>query len=434
MKKVLVIFLFLSSALFAKEVSLEDIFKYASKNALSLKIKKLDTAIEASSIESAKSGYYPTFNIVYNAEYTKSLDGTALGSESIGGITIPDATRYQSSAALQMNYNLYSFGATQKRVLTAKFSTKAKKEEQCLQKQQLYEQILEKYTDALKLSKEQKYKKEMLSILREVYNAKERLYGARQYSKVELGNEAISIMSLERDIENTILHYKQDVLKLSELSYMLINPQDKLLPLKTNKNRSDLVSSFEITPRAYMLRSLIEAKKVEISMQKHQQYPSLSMYSNYYLYASHPKEYDYSIRHMRKKSWNVGFSIRFNLFNGFKDKAQSQRLALELLKLQERFNDTKHSFNYKNRSKIAQIDELSILQNKDKKLLSEDRKKVKMIKRLRKYKKVDLFTKLNARYELLGRILDVKKRKIDKLSTAISLKIINQGENQCTLH
>ncbi|WP_297433539.1 TolC family protein [Sulfurimonas sp.] len=434
MKKSLVIFLFLSSTLFAKEVSLEYIFKHASKNALSLKMKQLEASIEASGIESAESGYYPTFNVVYNTEYTESLDGIPLGSESVGGITISNGTRYQSSAALQMNYNLYNFGATNKEVLAAKLSTKAKIKEQCLQEQRLYEQILEKYTDALKLQKDEKYKKEMLSVRKELYRAKERLYRAGQYSKVDLGDEAINIISLERDIENALMQYKQDIIKLSELSYMPLDVQDRLVSIVIDNNIITFVSSFETTAQARMLKNQIEAKKAQISLQIRKQLPLLTMYGNYYFYASNPKEYDYPIRHMRQKSWNIGFSIRFNLFNGFKDNSQSKRLSLELQKLQQQFNDAKHSFTYENKSKIAQISELSVLENKDEKLLDENKNKLAMIKRLRIHQTVDLLAEFNARYELLERTLNLEKRKIDRASTVISLEIANRGEKQCTQH
>ena len=434
MKIVFILLLFFTGSLFAREVTLEEIFEYASKNALSLKMKQIDASIEATAIESAESGYYPVFNVVYNTEYTQSLDGIPLGSESVGGITISNGTRYQSSAALQMNYNLYSFGATQKQVLATQLSTQAKKEEWCLQEQQLYEQILEKYTDALKLLQESIYKKEMLHIRKKLYSAKERLYKAGQYSKVDLGDEAIYIIALERDIEDALLGYQQNIMKISELSYIPLQPTDTLLPLDRYMDNNSSIISFESTPKARMLRHEIEAKKAQISLQTRKQLPSLGMYGNYYLYASDPKEYDYPITHLRKKSWNVGFSIRFNIFNGFQDSSESTRLNLELQKLQQQFNDAKHSFIYDNKSKSLQLKELSILQSKEERLLDENKNKLAMIKRLREHKKVDLLTQLNAQYELLQRTLNLEKRTIDKKATAIALEIAHRGVEACTQH
>ena len=432
--KFIALCLMLYISLFGKEISLEDIFKYASKNAVTLKIAQLDTYIEASTIESAKAGYYPTFNVIYNTEYTKSLDSIPFGSESVGGITISNGTRYQSSAILQMNYELYSFGATEKNILSSKLSAKAKQDERCLQEQQLYEQILEKYADALKSAQERLYKTKMLKIRKELYNAKERLYKAGQYSKVDLGDEAIYIIAIERDIENALLSYKQDIIKLSELSYMSLDESDKLLPMVLDSDTKSFAANFEMTAQAENLKNLIEAKKAQISSKKRGQLPIFSMYGNYYFYASHPKEYNYPIFHMKNKSWNVGFSLRFNLFNGFKDSAEYERLTLELQKLQQQYNDAKHKFFYENRNKSIQLNELVKLQMKDERVIEENRKKMEMVERLREQKKVDLLTELSTRYELLERTLNLEKRKIDKAAAAISLRIANRREEQCTQH
>jgi outer membrane protein TolC len=434
MKKSFVIFLFLSCAIFAKEVSLEDIFKHTSKNALSLKMKQLDASIEKSNIESAESGYYPTFNLLYNTEYTESLDGIPLGTESIGGITISNGTRYQNSAALQMNYNLYSFGATDKAVLAAKLSSDIKRQEWCLQEKKLYEQILQSYADALKLSKDKEYKARMLQVRKKLYNAKERLYKAGQYSKVDLGDEAIYLITLERDIENASMQYKEDVIKISQLSYMPIDKEDKLLPLAVPSDLNQSIKVFEESTDALVLQKKIEAKKAEISMQKRQQFPTLSMYGNYYAYASNPTEYDYPITHIRQKSWNIGFSIRLNIFNGFKESSKLSRLSLELQRAQMEFQDAKHSYIYENKNRLSKLSELSVLQHKDKKLLEKNREKITMIQRLREHQKVDLLTQLNAEYELLQRTLNLEKRAIDKALTARSLQLANRGLNQCTQH
>ena len=252
-----------SLPLIAQSISLEDIFSYTSKNALSLKMKQLDVSIEKSNIESAESGYYPTFNLLYNTEYTESLDGIPLGTESIGGITISNGTRYQNSAALQMNYNLYSFGATDKAVLMAKLSTDSKYKEWCLQEKKLYEQILQTYADALKLSKDKEYKTKMLQVRKKLYKAKERLYKVGQYSKVDLGDEAISLITLERDIENAHMQYTEDIIKISQLSYMPIDKEDRLLALNAPNDLNQSIQAFEESTDALVLQKKIEAKKAE---------------------------------------------------------------------------------------------------------------------------------------------------------------------------
>ena len=429
MKKIILWF-FLCIAVFAKEISLEEIFRYASENALSLKITKIDTAIEESNIKTAESDYYPKLNVVLNHEYTKSMDGTPLISESVGGVTIPNTTGYQSSAVFQMNYDLYSFGATQKSVLAAKLSAEEKREEQCLREQRLYLQILEKYTEALKLLEEIKYKKEMLRTRKEIYHAKERLFRSGQFSKVDLGDEAITVLSLEREIKNASLLYGQNILKLSELSFMPLSREDTLLPLEDIAT-DHTAPSFEFTAEARTLRKKIEKKRAEIELHESRQYPSIGMYGNYYLYSSDPKVFERSIKDVRSKSWNIGLTIRFNIFNGFKDRAIARRLSLELMKLREEYADAEHRFEYETEEKMTLLNELSALKREDEALVKSGNEKKRMVKRLREHNKIDLITELNSRYEAMKHVLELQKRKIEKASTAISLKISGRGEREC---
>ncbi|WP_353661658.1 TolC family protein [Hydrogenimonas sp. SS33] len=431
MKRLVLFLLVACAGLFAETVSLDTVFEYAAKNSVGLEMKRLDAEMGKSDVESAEADYYPAFNLVYNTEYTESLDGIPLGTESVGGITISNGTRYQNSAALQMTYSLYTFGATEKAVLAARRSAEAAEKERCLKEKELFLQILQKYADALKLAEEMHYKKEMLLLRRKIYAAKERLYKAGHYSKVDLGDEAIYIISLERERENASLQYREDLLEISRLSYMPIGFDVTLMPIGEDKSLSETVP-FEKTAEAFVLKKRIEAKKAELDMHERRQYPSFSMYGNYYLYASDPRRYYYPLRHLHSKSWNIGFSIRMNLFEGFRDSAKARRLSLELKKAQEAYEEAKHKYLYEGRDRRTRLDELAVLQKKDEKLREQNRKKAEMVKRLRKYRKVDLLAQLNAQYELMERTLNLEKRKIERAATMMSLKISERGPQQCT--
>lgn len=423
----------ISTILCADSVSLQEIFSYASKNALSLKIKKSDALIELNNVKSAKANYYPSLNLVYNNEYTESLDGIPLGTETIGGITISNGTRYQNSAALQLNYNLYHFGVTDKQVAIATLKADVKNKELCQQEKKLHQKILELYADTLKQLNEKKYRTAMLSIRKKLYTMKERLYKAGQYSKVDLGDEAIYLISIERDIENSYMQYKDDIIKLSQLSYMEIQEDTQLLPIKFLHDTQE-VHKFEESIEAKIIERKIVQKEEEIALQLKEQLPSVGLYSNYYLYSSNPKKYDYPITHLRKKSWNIGFSVRFNIFEGFKNSANAQRLHLEMQQLQLEYNQSRHNFIYDLQAENIKIDELSILQTKEEHLLKENKKKLEMILRLRKNQKVDKLTQLNSEYALQEHTLNLRKRKIDAAKEHLSLQIINRGIQECTQH
>lgn len=426
--------LFLSTLLLsAKEIRFEEITTYASKHVLSLQMKQVEKKIESKKVEGVAADYYPTLNLVYNNEYTESLDGTSLGTESIGGITISNGTRYQNSVALQLNYNLFHFGATNAEMQIAKTNVAIKENEWCQVEKDLQQKLLKIYADALKQLNKKEYLSEMLAIREKLYHTKERLYNAGQYSKVDLGDEAILLISMQRDIENALMQYKDDLLQLSKLSYMQIENDDILLPL-TIKEQTTSTKKFEDTAEAKIIEKKIAQKREEITLKFRQQLPSLSLYSNYYLYSSHPTEFEHPMLHMSQKSWNIGFSVRFNIFEGFKNSAANAQLHLELQNLQNQLIQTKHNFEYEKRSKVTKIDELKLLKYKEEDLLQKNNNKLAMVMRLRENKRVDMLRELNAKYELLQRKLNLADREVDINFQTISLIITNRGVNQCTQH
>ncbi|RLA80188.1 MAG: hypothetical protein DRG78_11455 [Epsilonproteobacteria bacterium] len=423
----------LSPLIWAQTVSFPEILEYATQNATILKIKSTDTLIESKNIKVQEAAYYPSFDVSYNAEYNQALDGIPLGVESVGGETISNGTRYQSSIALKLNYDLYHFGATDKRVDIASSSLDIKRVEWCEQEKQLHQEILQKYSDALKSDIEKHYKAEMLNLRKDLYSMKERLYKIGRYSKVDLGDEAIYMIGLQRDIENSQMFYKESLIKLSQLSYKELSDKTHLLPF-TTELEDGIVEDYEDTTQAVILRKKIKQKKDEISLQFREQLPSFGLYSSYYMYASHPRGYEYTITQINKKSWNVGLSLRYNIFEGFKHSASEEQLKLELSRLEQEMFDSKHNHTYELKSKLTKIDELNLIREHEQNLLDENYKKRDMLEKLHKFKKVDMLTKINAQYELLERELTIKIREIEAAYENISLSIVHRGINKCSPH
>lgn len=126
--------------------------------------------------------------------------------------------------------------------------------------------------------------------------------------------------------------------------------------------------------------------------------------------------------------------MRYNIFNGFKDSSQSERLELEMLHLQQEYEDAKHSHEIQTDVKGFKLQELATIQLHEKKLLDKNEKKIAMIERLRKEQKVDLITQLNSEYELLQRMLNIQLHQIDTAYETISLRILERGMKECTQH
>lgn len=422
-----------SSLTSADTLSLQEILEHASANAKTLQIKQTDALIESKNIQSAKSAYYPSLNLLYNAERNQALDGMPIGSESVGGVTISNGSRYQSSMALQLNYDLYRFGATDKKVSIATSELDIKKMEWCSREKQLHQQILEHYASARKAIIEKEYRTRMLDIRKNLYIMKERLYKAGQYSKIDLGDEAIYIITIERDIENISMRHQEDTIRISQLSYMSISQDTKLAPIGTTKE-DIFIEKYDTTAEALILSKRIIQKKDEISLQLREQLPSFGFYSNYYLYGTHLTDYDYTVSHIHKKSWNIGLSVRYNIFEGFKHSSLEERLNLELHHLEQEYDEAKHSYKYETKSKTTKIDEFETLKEHEGHLLQENYKKIDMLTRLREKQEIDSITQLSAKYELLERTLNMEIRNTDAAFESASLHILNRGINQCSPH
>jgi len=426
----LLVFIAFGFPLDAKTLSLDEILEYASAHSKVLAIKKIDMYIADVNVENALSAYYPSLNFVYNAEYNRALDGGSLNVESVGGTTITSNTRYQNSLALQLQYDLFHFGATDKQVLISELEKSVKQKEWCLSEQQLHQSLLEYYAKALKAKEERTIKLQMLELRREIYVMKERLYKAGESSRVDVGDEAIAIVELQTEIDNTFMEYKESLLRLKQLSTLQFEKDVKLLPLEIQHIEKS--KNFEETYEAQKIRTQIIKKQEELSLNIRKQLPSLGLYSNYYLYGSDADMYKESLKDIGKKSWNIGLSLRLNIFEGFKHMSTHERLLLEVKKLKQQYQQAEHDFIYETQAKKSKFEELSLMQIHTQNLFHEDKNKQEMLKRLRAMEQIDQISYLNFLYEQAQHAIQAKMREIDKAYEVHSYIILQRGLDQCT--
>lgn len=414
----------------AQTLSLDEILEYASGHSKMLAMKQTDVRIANTNIENAQSAYYPSLNFVYNAEYNRALDGGSLSVESVGGTTITSTTRYQNSLALQLQYDLFHFGATSKQVSIASFERMAKQKEWCLSERQLHQSLLEYYAKALKAKEEKVSKLQMLELRKQTYEMRERLYKAGESSRVDVGDEAIALIALQSEIENAVMEYKESLIRLGQLSTLTLQEEVELLPLKTQSIQVN--KKFEETLEAQKIQIQIAQKREEVSLNLRRQFPSLGLYSNYYLYGSDADIYKESLKDVGKKSWNIGLSLRLNIFEGFKHSTAHQRLLLEVKKLEQQYKQAEHDFIYETHSKKSKFEELSLMQAHAQNLFYEDKNKQEMLERLRATNQIDQISYLSFLHEQILHAMQAKIRDIDKAYEAFSYKILHRGLDQCT--
>ncbi len=158
------------------------------------------------------------------------------------------------------------------------------------------------------------------------------------------------------------------------------------------------------------------------------------MYGNYYMYGSDPEDAYDSYEDVRKNSWKIGFSVRMNIFEGFKYNSESERLRYELLRIKQERDLHNREYEYDARSKSEKIMHLEALQEKDQNLLDVTQEKIGMVDRLRDNQQIDSISELNAKLEGLERELNLRTEQSEAAYEKASLGILYRGIDQCTQH
>jgi outer membrane protein len=351
MKKIVFLFLCTEMIAFSKALSFEALKISALENSHRLKLRSIDTSIEEARLGSVYSTLYPQLSLGYSGEYNHNLDQTSSGSISVGDTTINATVPYEHSVSVRLNYELYHFGTTLKQIEVSKKEIAVKKLEQCSEEVKLYRELLDDYLRAQKSQSEKRFKSSIRTLRQELYTLKQRLYAAGKESRVSVGDEAIRLIDIERDIERASMEFESSVSALAQKSYLELNPDDlELLPLD-DSSETPMNHPFSLTPQARSYEEKIAQKQSEISMLNRSQLPVVSLYSSYYLYGSDQDNFSRGFDDIRPNSWNAGVSVRWALFEGFKYNSESERLRLELSRVRGESELAKREFDYETRTK-----------------------------------------------------------------------------------
>jgi len=427
---------FTALPLVAAQISFGELKTAALENSHRLQIRAIDTKIEQSRLESVYSTLYPQLSLGYNGEYSKSLDSAsaASGNIAVGDMTISPNTLYKNSLALRLNYELYRFGATLKQIEISKKEVALKHLEECNEEVKLVSELLDYYVRAQKADSENRHKTRMHLLRKELYGLKQRLYAAGKESRVSVGDEAIRLIDLEREIEKSKMTYEENVIALNKLAYTELDTENtQLLPLEALVGSNETIS-YDHVPQARQYREKIFQKNAEITMLQRSQMPTVSLYSNYYLYGYDISSVPDTFNATRPNSWNAGLSIRWSLFEGFKYNNESARLRYELQRLEEAYALAKRDFDYETRTKQQHLERLDMLKQNETDALRETRSKIVMTQRLRAQGEADAVSEVSVKLEGLERELALEIETLQHAYEAESLKIQHTREEQCTRH
>jgi outer membrane protein TolC len=331
-----------------------------------------------------------------------------------------------------MNYELYHFGTTLKQIEMSKNEIAAKKLEICNEETKLHLELLDHYATAQKSQSEYRYKSQMHTLRQELYSLKQRLYAAGKESRVSIGDEAIRLIDLERDIERSHMSYDENLIALTKLSHIELNLKEtQLLPLNT-KSEEIHIGSFEENSQARQYQEKILQKNSEISMNERSQLPVISMYSNYYLYGSDMHNAYDAFGSIKPNSWNAGLSVRWNLFEGFKYNSESSRLHFERDRLNEEYALAKREFDADTQTKQQHLERLAMLTKNETEALAETRSKITMTQRLRAGGEADAVSEVSVKLEGLERELTLESEMNQHAYEMEALRLQHRGVEECT--
>ncbi len=338
----------------AETLTYRNVLNEAVNSSFDIKISKLDVDISKAELKVAKSELYPILSLQFNTERNNDLSK----SNSFffaGGTVMSPYTQFRNMLYATTSYNLFDFGVTKKKVFISDRIVSQKQIMSDLQLKDLKLKILNLYTKTLQNSEEIKIKTEILKVYEEMFKAKERLYLAGTTDKISIMDEAVNIARTQDDIEISKLELRQSLEDLSSytqkkydaenlevLDFDEMNIEQNIVPvnnivpfeMRVTEESSQIAYNPENTPEALYYDYELEKKKAELDIYKKQRYPAFKLYASYGLYGQDPNNYFSSYSDIAQRNLTVGILGNLALFDGFRNKANREKAALEMEKIQ----------------------------------------------------------------------------------------------------
>lgn len=443
------LFLILGLSAKAETLTYKAVLKTAMDNSFDIKMASLDIDISKAELKMARADLFPTLYTQVNTEYNNGL-GNPSNINYVGSTVVSSYTQYRNLASLGLSYNLFDFGAINKKVLIAKKDVEQKKVAVDMQVKDLKLKILDLYTKTLQANDTIKTKTEILKVYEEMFHNKERLFLAGTQDKISVMDEAVKIARAEDDIHNSKLELKKTLSDLSSytlqkynaanlevLDFEEMNIPNAVIPIgnfeplkaKVVEENTDLTFNPDNSLEAKYYDFEIEKKKAEFEMYKRQRLPSFKFYTNYLFYGADPNNYFSSLSEFKQTALAFGVSGSFAFFDGFKNKAQKEKATLEVKRLQfekqKKLTELKTEYEKSYESYETYIEELACKKN----LLTTVKDKLFALDRMSKSGFVERNDLLATKADLLNQEFDLQQNIINISSKIKEIEIMTGRDN-----
>ena len=430
----------------AEEITYKDTLNAAINNSFDLKMSQLDIGISKAQLKSVRADWYPSLSMQFNTEYNKDLTNGRGSYAYAGNTMITPYTQFRDMLYLTISYNLFDFGVQGKKVHIAKQELAQKEINYNMQLRDLKLKILELYGKIEQNNNAINTKSEILSLYKNMFSNKERMFKAGINDKLSVMDEAVKIAKTQNEIENSKLelknaledltYYTKNNYNISNLSVQSINMEEQddknivsissknIIESEINKNEYNLNFDPYTTDEAKYYDLEIDKKKSELSILKRQLFPSFRFYTGYSLYGQNPHNYYSSIQDISQRSFVVGISSQYVFFDGFKNRANREKTKLEIEKLQvekeKKLSELENKYQKSYKAYETYNEELNV----NRQLLATVKEKLNDIERLNANKLTDQNQLLSAKADLLNQEYELEQNIINITSKLEGMKIM----------
>ncbi len=389
------------------------------ENATNIILKKYDIAITKENIQLIKSEYYPNISLAYSGEYYHSFEK---GDASISGSYYPSYSQFRDSLGVNMEYEIYRFGATDILMKISQTDLEIVKTELALQEEEVSKQLLEYFRQALKSQELIQYKEKMRLIQDTILQKKLRLYEVGKVDKVTLSKDELAMANLESEILKHKLDFKNAVKKIQILSNIKLNPET--IEFTMFEPKKCATKNFEESMMAKNLQLQIEKKAHELELLEKDYLPGFYLDSGYRLYGSDANNFLQTIENLERNSWNIGISVRWNLFDGHKTDAKIARSKLELQQLIEKYRLAKIDFESREKKRELLKKTFDKILQAEYKIIDQTFQQEEMYARLQAAGEIDTIQLDYIQINKFKNELSFKLSVIDKVYETISSELI----------
>lgn len=400
------------------------VLKAGISSSYDLKLAKTDAKLANNDIKQARVAFMPIVRLTSNTEYQYGFVGNNAQVQAVSNVILPTGTRFQGAATFNTTYTLYDFGVRGNSLRAAKSHAAAMMHQSNSQLRDLKIKLTDLYCDALSNWKALKAKQRMLALYQELFDAKKRLHEAGNVSKVDVMEQSIKVAQTLDDINVCKQHLSSDLQNLAEYTHETYDPDST--EISDFADEPILFTHFdaEATPEFKYYDLELDRKRAELKSIRAQRLPQIGMYSNYVLYGSDKYKPWNVPGNFGQRTVSVGLSLNWNVFDGFKNAADHERVSLEIERLKTEREQKVWALRKQADKTFADADLFKVQMSTKAEIVSKRDTKSSAYKRLVDKQVADKTGWLSEQAQLAEHQLDLDKADILKRAAQLKLNIL----------